>query len=52
MAEPLPGSGILQKITNAILVDPDGTPHQIPVPTAGPKAAPEEAAPLPKRKGN
>jgi len=50
MAEPLPGSGIVQKITNAILVDPDGTPHQISVPTAGPKSAPEEAAPLPKRK--
>ena len=48
--EPLAGSGIVQKITHAILVDPDGTPHQIPVPTAGPKSAPEEAAPLPKRK--
>ena len=32
MAEPLPGSGIVEKITAAILVDPDGTPHQIPVP--------------------
>ena len=32
MAEPLAGSGIIQKITAAILVDPDGTPHQIPVP--------------------
>ena len=50
MAEPLAGSGFVQKITAAILVDPDGTPHQIPVPSAGPKAAPEEAAPLPKRK--
>ncbi len=50
MAEPLPGSGIHQKITAAILVDPDGTPHQIPVPTAGP--APEEARPLPKRNSN
>ena len=50
MAEPIAGSGIVQKITAAILVDPDGSPHQIPVPSAGPKAAPEEAAPLPKRK--
>jgi len=50
VAEPLAGSGIVQKITHAILVDPDGTPHEIPVPTAAPKAAPEEAAPLPKRK--
>jgi len=50
MGESLAGSGIVQKITHAILVDPDGTPHQIPVPTAGPKSAPEEAAPLPKRK--
>ncbi len=28
-AEPLPGSGIVQKITRAILVDPDGTPHEV-----------------------
>ncbi len=28
-AEPLPGSGIVQNITHAILVDPDGTPHEI-----------------------
>ena len=32
MADPLPGSGIVEKITAAIVVDPDGTPHQIPVP--------------------
>ena len=32
MVEPLPGSGIVEKITAAILVDPDGTPHQIAVP--------------------
>ena len=32
-AKPLAGSGILQKIRYAILVDPDGTPHQIAVPT-------------------
>ncbi len=50
MPEPLPGSGIVQKITAAILVDPDGTPHQIPVPSNGPKVTPEEAAPLLKRK--
>jgi len=28
-AEPLPGSGIVQNITHAILVDPDGTPHEV-----------------------
>ena len=50
MAEPLAGSGIVQKVTHAILVNPDGTPHEIPVPAMAPKAAPEEAAPLPKRK--
>ena len=33
METPLPGSGIVQKIRYAILVDPDGTPHQINVPT-------------------
>jgi hypothetical protein len=29
-AQPLPGSGIVQNITHAILVDPDGTPHEVP----------------------
>jgi len=28
-AQPLPGSGIVQNITHAILVDPDGTPHEV-----------------------
>jgi len=51
MAEPLPGSGIVQRITAAILVDPDGTPHQIPVPGSG-AAAPEATRPLPKRPAN
>ena len=51
MAEPLPGSGIMQKITAAILVDPDGTPHQIPVP-GNAESAPEMARPLPKRSSN
>jgi hypothetical protein len=32
MAEPIARTGIHQKITAAILVDPNGTPHQIPVP--------------------
>ena len=48
MADPLPGSKIVQKITAAILVDPDGTPHQIAVPSTA--AAGDEARPLPKRK--
>jgi hypothetical protein len=29
-AQPLAGSGIVQNITHAILVDPDGTPHEVP----------------------
>jgi hypothetical protein len=29
-AEPLPGTGDVQNITHAVLVDPDGTPHEIP----------------------
>ncbi len=32
MAEPLPGLGTVENVTAAILIDPDGTPHQIPVP--------------------
>ena len=32
MAEPPAGTTVLQKISAAILVDPDGTPHQITVP--------------------
>lgn len=28
-AEPLPGSGIVENVTHAILVDPDGTPHEV-----------------------
>ncbi len=48
MAQPLARTGLVQKVTAAILVDADGTPHQIPVPTA--EAAPAEAQPLPKRR--
>lgn len=33
--EPLPGSGIVEKITHAIVVDPDGTPHQVPIAQVG-----------------
>ncbi|ADW69782.1 hypothetical protein [Granulicella tundricola] len=47
MAEPVPGTGIVQKITAAIVVDPDGTPHQIAVPT---EAVQPEGPTLPKRK--
>ncbi len=48
MAQPLPGTGIVQKITAAILVDPDGAPHQVPVPTAA--ASPTNEGPtLPRR---
>lgn len=48
MSKPLPGSGTVQKITAAILVDPDGTPHAVSMPGGG-GPAPEEAKPLPKR---
>ncbi len=51
MAEPIPGKGFVPKVTAAIMVDPDGTPHQIPVPH-GNAAASEEAKPLPKRSSN
>jgi hypothetical protein len=34
-AEPPSGSTVIQHITNAILVDPDGTPHQIPTAAIG-----------------
>ena len=50
MYQPLAGSGIVQKITNAILVDADGTPHQIPVPAAGGADQKDETPALPKRK--
>lgn len=32
MKQPIPGTGQVEHITHAIQVDPDGTPHQIPVP--------------------
>lgn len=48
MATPLAGSGIVQKIRAAILVGPDGTPHQIGVPQT--QSAPVSAPmPLPRR---
>ncbi len=34
-AEPPAGSTLIQQITNAILVDPDGTPHQVPPASTG-----------------
>ena len=47
-AQPLPGSAIVQNITHAILVDPDGTPHEVapsalgvgPPPTASKASTP------------
>jgi hypothetical protein len=42
-AEPLAGSGIVQNITHAILVDPDGTPHEVP-----PSALGVQPPPAPK----
>ena len=50
MAEPLAGSGIVQKVTHAILVDPDGTPHEIAVPVGAAPAKQDDAPALTKRK--
>ena len=49
MAEPLAGSGLVQKITHAIVVDVDGMPHEIAVPATTAPAS-EEAPALTKRK--
>ncbi len=54
-AQPLPGSGIVQNITHATLVDPDGTPHEVPPATLGvlpapsPKTDSDNPAPLKPR---
>lgn len=51
-AEPLAGSGIVQNITHAVLVDPDGTPHEVAPSTLGvappppPKSNPNTTAPM------
>jgi len=42
-AEPLPGSAIVQNITHAVLIDPDGTPHDI-----APSALGVQPPPAPK----
>ncbi len=34
-AEPMSGNGIVQNISHAILVDPDGSPHELPPATIG-----------------
>jgi len=49
-AQPLAGSGIVQNITHAILVDPDGTPHEVAPSTLGvqppPTKSETDAAPV------
>ena len=47
MLAPVPGTNFPQKITHAIVVDADGTPHEIPVPSGG--ILPQEGRPLAKR---
>ena len=47
-AQPLPGSAIVQNITHAILVDPDGTPHEVAPSALG--VVPPPATPEPKVK--
>ena len=47
-AQPLPGSAIVQNITHAVLVDPDGTPHQVAPSVLG--VAPPPVTPEPKVK--
>lgn len=51
LAQPLAGSGIVQHVTAAILVLPDGTPQQIPVPgvQAARSPADDEGPTLSKR---
>ena len=50
-AQPLAGPGIVQNITHAILVDPDGTPHEVApsalgvAPPPAPKSDTDAAAP-------
>ena len=44
-AEPLPGSGIVQNITHAILVDPDGTTHEVAPSALGVAPPPRPKAP-------
>jgi hypothetical protein len=48
-AEPLPGSSFVQNITHAILVDPDGTPHEVAPSALGvaPPPAPKPEEPTP-----
>ena len=46
MSEPLAGTGIVEKVTHAILVDPDGSPHQIPVPATIAAPAKQDEAPV------
>jgi hypothetical protein len=41
--EPLAGSGIVENITHAIVVDPDGTPHQVAPTTLGITAPNQQA---------
>jgi len=44
-AQPLAGSGIVQNITHAILVDPDGTPHEVAPTTLGVAPPPTPKSP-------
>lgn len=41
-AQPLPGLGYVQNITHAVLVDPDGTPHEIAPASLGVQPAPKD----------
>ena len=43
--EPLAGSGIVENITHAIVVDPDGTPHELPPATLGINSSNPQAEP-------
>jgi hypothetical protein len=40
--QPLAGSGVVQNITHAVLVDPDGTPHEVPPTSLGIHAAAQQ----------
>ena len=53
-AQPLAGTGDIQHVTRAILVDPDGTPHEVPPASVGVKPAgtQQEIAPAPRPAAN
>jgi hypothetical protein len=48
-AKPLPGLAYVQNITHAVLVDPDGTPHEVPPASLGIRPVPKDADEQPQQ---